>query len=84
MGWVFQKFCHYFFSGSCFKWKLILLALCLHKSLICENSGYRVMNKNALSQSDCMTLESAISQEKIDELIWFFACNDSRNIKDGL
>ena len=60
----------------------MLLALCLHKSHIWENSGSRVMSQNAFSQSDCRILKSAISQEKIDQSTCFWhAVIDSRNIK---
>ena len=33
------------------------------------------MVKNALSQSDSKILKSAISQEKIEESIWFMECS---------
>ena len=67
---VFQKLCYFFYL------KLVLnessLALYLDNSYV-GKLWFWVMNKNALTQSDCKIYKLAILQEKLDELTWFLA-----------
>ena len=51
-------------SGIYVDWKFTLLAMCLCKFYITENSGFWIFSQNALSQSDCRIIKLAISQEK--------------------
>ena len=51
---LFEKFCCVSFSGNSLIWKLILLLIIHH--LIWQNSGSRVMDQNAASQSNCRIL----------------------------
>ena len=52
-------------SGIYVDWKFTLLAMCLCKLYITENSGFWIFSQNALSQSDCRIIKLAISSEKI-------------------
>ena len=67
---VFQKLYYFFYL------KLVLnessLALYLDNSYL-GKLWFWVMNKNALTQSDCKIYKLAILQEKLDELTWFLA-----------
>ena len=47
--------------------KAYIIAVCLDKSHIWENSGSRDMKKNAHGQSNCRDFELTISLEQIDE-----------------
>ena len=53
---VFWKILSLVFLGNNLKWKLILLLIFQHQSHIWQNSSSRVVDQNALSQSNCRIL----------------------------
>ena len=56
-----------------------------HKTNIWGNSGFSIMSQNALRQSGCSILNSAISQKQLMNKLDFWHVDiDVRNIKDDL
>ena len=68
----FLKILSLVFPGNGLKYNLSSLATSLWKFHACENSSSWDNGKKALGQSECRILKLAISQERMDELAWFF------------
>ena len=53
--WIFWKILSLVVPGNNLKWKLVLILISHHQPHIWKNSWSRVMNRNAVGQSDCKT-----------------------------
>ena len=60
---IFKKVLSLVFLGNNLKWKLILLLIFHHQCCILQNSGFRVNDQIAVSQSNCRIIYNVISQE---------------------
>ena len=75
---------------SIMKVYITVIAVCLNKFHICENSVLWDMAQNALGQSglqdfsvNCRTLKLAVSHKEIKEINWFLVCPASSFLRNS-